>query len=134
MSQARLPNIAVTGIAVVLVATIAGPVNRANAQAPSSFQNSCRNISIAGSTLSAECRRINGSFAQTSILLRGIANIDGRLTAGNLNTASSFQDSCSNIQITGVTLTAACRRMNGSFQNSSILLPGIHNRDGVLKY
>jgi hypothetical protein len=132
--QTHLPNVAAAGIAIVLLGTVSAPITRANAQAPSTFQNSCRNLTIAGNTLAAECRRIDGSFAQTSILLRGIANNDGTLTIVGLGSQSSFQNSCSNIQITGITLTATCRRMNGSSNNSSILLPGIGNDNGVLKY
>ncbi len=130
----HLQNIAAAGIWVVLLGAILAPITRANAQAASTFQDSCRNIAIAGNTLSAECRRIDGSFARTSILLRGVANNDGTLTLVNLGSPSSFQNSCSNIQITGVTLTAACRRMNGSSRDSSILLPGIGNDNGVLRY
>jgi hypothetical protein len=63
--QAHLPNIAAAGIAVVLSGTMLAPITRANAQAASTFQNSCRNITIAGNTLSAECRRMDGSFTQT---------------------------------------------------------------------
>jgi hypothetical protein len=46
---------------------------------PSSFQNSCARIGVAGSTLFADCRRIDGSFNRTSIAIPGIANINGVL-------------------------------------------------------
>jgi len=46
---------------------------------PSTFQNSCAGIGIAGATLFAHCRRIDGGFNRTSILVPGIANINGVL-------------------------------------------------------
>ena len=46
----------------------------------SSYQSSCENIKITGTTLSARCRRVNGSTKSTSILIRGIENLNGNLT------------------------------------------------------
>ena len=103
----------------------------ARAQSASSFQQSCNNIQVSGSTLSASCRRMDGSFNNTSILIRGIANNDGRLQFTGTG-PSSFQDSCSDISVAGSTLSANCRKMDGSFNRSSILIPGIANNNGVL--
>ncbi|MDF5720280.1 MAG: CVNH domain-containing protein [Rhizonema sp. PD37] len=102
----------------------------------SSFQSSCRNISISGDTLSASCRRVNGTFNnKASIRIRGIKNNNGNLMFIGLNNASSFQSSCRNISITGDTLSASCRRVNGTFSNSaSILLRDIKNNNGNLTY
>lgn len=104
------------------------------AQSNSSFQSSCTNVSIAGDTLSANCRRRDGRFNRTAIRIRGIHNNNGNLVFTNLNTASSFQSSCTNISIAGNTLSANCRRRNGSFNHTSILVPGISNNNGNLTY
>jgi hypothetical protein len=60
----------------VLIAAIAGA---ACAQPMSSFQDSCRHIRVEGATLSADCRRIDGSFNETAIEIPGIAYINGNL-------------------------------------------------------
>ena len=46
---------------------------------PSNYQNSCQNIRVDDTTLSARCRRVNGGFNLTSIRIRGIENRDGNL-------------------------------------------------------
>jgi CVNH domain len=51
-----------------------------NFRSDSSYQNSCWNTQVDGSTLSARCYRINGSSTRTSILIRGIENRNGNLT------------------------------------------------------
>lgn len=45
----------------------------------SSFQKSCTNISINGSTLSASCLTRNGKSIATSLTLNGVENRNGRL-------------------------------------------------------
>jgi hypothetical protein len=106
----------------------------AHAQSASSFQMSCDHIGVAGSTLFANCRRINGSFNRTSILLPGIENIDGALRFNGMGEPSTFQNSCTGIGIAGATLFAHCRRIDGGFDRTSIVVPGIANIDGVLRY
>jgi hypothetical protein len=106
----------------------------ARAQSASSYQQSCTQIGVAGSTLFANCRRIDGSFNRTSIAIPGIANINGVLQFQGPGEASSFQNSCSQIGVAGSTLFASCRRINGSFNQTSILIPGIANINGVLQY
>jgi hypothetical protein len=99
---------------------------------PSSFQRSCGNIGVSGDLLFADCRRIDGSWTQTSIRIPGIENIDGDLeyTGG----ASSFQRSCDRIGVSGDMLFAECRRIDGSWNSTSIAIPDIANIDGRLEY
>jgi hypothetical protein len=104
------------------------------AQQASTFQNSCRNIRVAGNTLSATCLRANLTRNNTSILIRGIDNINGVLIAGNINNLSTYQNSCRNIQIYGITLVARCQRRNGTFNLTSVFVPGINNINGNLTY
>ncbi|MDZ8222496.1 MULTISPECIES: CVNH domain-containing protein [unclassified Nostoc] len=128
----RLMSLAACG---AIIATI--PINAAFA-APtdlSSYQNSCRNIDVSGATLTASCRRINGTYNSTSILIRGIFNGNGVLLyTSNPRSASSYQNSCRNINVAGATLTASCRRINGTYNSTSILIKGIDNINGVLRY
>ncbi|WP_166482712.1 CVNH domain-containing protein [Scytonema sp. UIC 10036] len=103
--------------------------------APSTYQDSCQSISVAGTTLIACCRTMNGTYNDTSIVIRGIYNDNGALRyASDPTTNSTYQDSCENISITGATLTARCRTINGTYNDTSIVIRGIHNDNGVLRY
>jgi uncharacterized membrane protein YedE/YeeE len=123
----------IRGLLLALWLPIVG-ASAAHAQNASSFQKSCDHIGVAGSTLFANCRRINGSFNRTSILLPGVENIDGNLRFNGMGQPSTFQNSCAGIGIAGSTLFAHCRRIDGGFNRTSILVPGIANIDGVLRY
>jgi hypothetical protein len=106
----------------------------AEAQQMSTYQDSCRQIRVHGATVAADCRRMDGSFNETAIEIRGIANIDGNLQFSSMVQPSSYQLTCRHIRVIGATLTAVCRRMDGSWNESSILIPGIANIDGNLQY
>jgi hypothetical protein len=107
----------------------------ANSRSDSSYQNSCWNTQVDGATLSARCRRINGGSMRTSILIRGIENRNGNLTYfSSSKSASNYSDSCWNTQVDGATLSARCRRINGSSTLTSIPIRGIENRNGTLIY
>jgi hypothetical protein len=127
------PWLKIRGLFLALCLPIAG-AGAAHAQSASSFQMSCDHIGVAGATLFANCRRINGSFNRTSILLPGVQNINGNLRFNGMDQPSTFQNSCAGIGIAGSTLFAHCRRIDGSFNRASILVPGIANIDGVLRY
>jgi xanthine dehydrogenase molybdopterin-binding subunit B len=68
-----------TSIAIPGVSNNDGVLQFDGMRAPSTFQNSCNHIGVAGSTLFANCRRMDGGFNRTSIAIPGVANIDGRL-------------------------------------------------------
>ncbi|MDF5722538.1 MAG: CVNH domain-containing protein [Rhizonema sp. PD37] len=125
--------ISLTAFSSLLVASSVN-IPSASALESSSFQRSCKNISIAGDTLSARCRRANRSFNNTSILTRGIENNNGKLVFTNLNNPSNFQSSCKSISISGDRLSARCRRVNGRFNDTNIHIPGIKNNNGNLTY
>jgi hypothetical protein len=48
--------------------------------------------------------------------------------------ASTYQDSCTQIGVQGGMISAYCRRTDGAFTPSSIPIPGIDNVDGVLQF
>ncbi|MDF5718721.1 MAG: CVNH domain-containing protein [Rhizonema sp. NSF051] len=120
-------------IGFLATSTFVGMNNPANA-APSSYQNSCRNISISGDVLSADCYRVDHSLNNTSIELRGIENINGTLRETDFSKSSSYQLTCSNIHIHGNILKAICSKRDASLTRTSIALDGIENINGVLKY
>jgi hypothetical protein len=52
----------------------------------------------------------------------------------NSTSPSNYQNSCRNLQVEGMILSARCRRINGSYSATSIQIRGIENRDGNLTY
>lgn len=104
----------------------------------STFQQTCSNIQFVyqgGSpSIQATCLKSNGTPNATSLVISGISNQNGVLTAGG--GASSFQQSCGNINIevtpTTATLVAFCRTASGSSNSTSITLNDISNQNGVL--
>jgi hypothetical protein len=106
----------------------------ASAGSESSFHLSCRHIGVAGKTLYAECRRINGSFKLTALPIAGIENHNGALQLTSMFQASTYQDSCTDIEVAENILSARCRRIDGGFTRTSIPIPGIENIDGDLRY
>ena len=102
--------------------------------APSSYQFTCSNISLIGNVLSAVCRRRDQTLNRTSIVLRGIANIDGTLRVINPREIASFQLTCRNTSVNGSQLSGSCRKINQTYVNTSTNINGIDNINGVLTY
>ncbi len=100
----------------------------------SSYQQSCTEISVNGNVLSATCKKRDGSPNKTSLVLLGIENIDGELKVTDPKKPSSFDKSSSEISINGDVLSATCKKRDGSPNKSSIVLNGLENIDGELKY
>jgi CVNH domain len=102
----------------------------------STFQKTCNNISISGNILSANCRRSNGEFIQSYVILKGIENINGllTLTLTNPDRDSNYHLSCTNISMDRNLLSATCKTANQMPNKTAIPLNGIENIDGILKY
>ncbi|MBN3879127.1 MULTISPECIES: CVNH domain-containing protein [unclassified Nostoc] len=120
-------------IALLATSTLVG-INSPGNATPSNYQETCNHISVSGNVLSANCRRRNGTFNKTSIVLRGIENINGTFKVNNPAKVSNYQLTCDDIRIRGNHLTATCKRTNGTLKRTSIFLQGIKNINGVLKY
>ncbi len=117
----------------LLTATIASP---AFAREPSSYQNSCRDISLKSNVLSATCRTRDGSKElRTSVVLRGINNRDGNLVDDGGNAPASFQNSCFATKAISDNLLANCFKINRKDAVfNQIKIQGIRNDNGSLKY
>jgi uncharacterized protein (UPF0333 family) len=108
--------------------------------ASSTFQGSCSNITFAyannQAALQAVCLRANGTANPSTLLLQGIGNNNGTLVQGS--GASTFQQSCGNIQIqvqgSQVVLSGLCRTGGGASNPTSLPLNGIGNNNGNLTY
>jgi hypothetical protein len=110
--------------------------NPALARPLSSFQTSCRNVSLRSNVLSATCRTRDGrSEVSTSVVLRGINNRDGGLVDDGSNTPASFQKSCIGAKAVNNDLFANCFRTNGKdLVFNQFRIQGIRNDNGKLKY
>jgi hypothetical protein len=127
---------------VLLVASAAAAamlLSAVPASAGSTYPYTCSNATFEYSasgqaTIAATCLQANGMPHQTSLVLMGISNQNGRLTQGTGN--STFQQSCGSIKLTGdgpnVALSAYCRMSNGSSQPTSLSLNNIGNNNGNL--
>jgi hypothetical protein len=110
------------------------------AMRPSTFQKTCTGIRYTTSkgkpAVTAHCRAIDQRNLTTTLVLAGISNIDGKLTQGLGD--SSFHLSCENISIgadgDSVTLSAVCRRIDGTKMPTSLPLQAIENKNGRLSY
>ncbi len=122
----------------IRIAAALAVIGATPAFAGSSFQLTCSNIAFAYSgndpALEAVCLRANGTPNKTELILKGISNQNGVLKQGS--GGSSFQESCGNILIavdmSGATLTAFCRKVDGGFDQTSLPLENISNQNGVL--
>ena len=117
-----------------LVLAVGAAPDVAYAQRASTYQLSCTQVAVVGSSLSANCRRIDGSWNRTSILIPSIENIDGALRFTGAGQPSTFQNSCVEAGVAESRIFARCRKIDGSFNRTTILIPGIENVDGVLRY
>src|ERR1700691_4539746 len=112
-----------------LVLAAAATDDVAHAQRARTYQLSCTKVTVVGSTLSANCRRIDGGSNRTAILIPSIENIDGALRFSGAGEPSTFQNSCVEAGVAGSRIFARCRRIDGSFTRTTILIPGIENVD-----
>ena len=123
--------LAAIGFAITCIGVAANaPANAA----PSTYQNTCRDVNIVENVLEANCLRRDGSLAYSYIPLVGIDNVDGNLRVTNNSRMSSFQETCGNLSVRGNVLRATCRTRNGQWRNTAIALNGIDNIDGSLLY
>ena len=88
-----------------------------------SYQKTCSNISYNGTTLTASCTTMNGSqesasLAYPSSCVGDIGNINGVLACTGPN--GSYALTCSGISVTGSTLNASCKTLNGAMVPASL--------------
>ncbi|MBW4615361.1 MAG: CVNH domain-containing protein [Desmonostoc vinosum HA7617-LM4] len=106
-----------------------------NAWAVGQFSQTCENININGSILTADCEKANGrTYSATSIDLNPhIANIDGTLSWDG----EQFALTCDNIGLAATNrLRAECEKADGQTYIGSYLNLDEHiaNSNGTLKY
>jgi hypothetical protein len=108
------------------------------------YQQTCRDITVAGTTLSASCRNRGGAYIQTRLTdfplcIGNIANLDGILNCskGARPPAGPYEQTCRDITANGNTLNASCRTRGGAWNRTTLAnfnacIGNIDNLDGVL--
>ena len=127
-------NLSVVGTVVAFLFAFAVSFNAliSDAWALGDFSQTCRNVSISGSTLSASCEKADGGYQDTKIDLNSnIGNVDGSLSWSDQN----FIKTCRNTSVSGSTLQGECKKRDQSWTNASINLDThIANINGSLQY
>ncbi|MEA5532744.1 CVNH domain-containing protein [Crocosphaera sp. XPORK-15E] len=109
------------------------------AMATGEFSQTCENIELDGSFLTADCKRIDGSLEATSINLDYfVGNLNGTLSWGDHN----FSQTCKDIGLgqslrtREYVLNAQCEKADGrTYVATEITLDeDIANIDGLLEY
>jgi hypothetical protein len=111
-------------------------------QAPTgSYQKTCSNVTVSGTTLNATCKTFNQQDSKTDLpyfasCVGDIGNINGTLACAGPN--GSYALTCVDATVKGNTLSASCRKINGQMQNTSLqnfqgFQGNISNCDGTLR-
>jgi hypothetical protein len=108
---------------------------------PGSYQKTCSNVSVSGTTLNATCKTFNQQDNKTDLpyyasCVGDIGNINGTLACAGPN--GSYAQTCVDATVKGHTLSASCKKINGQMQNTSLqnfqgFQGNISNCDGTLK-
>ena len=106
-----------------------------------SYQRTCSNISVGGTTLNADCKTFNQQSIRTSLpyfasCVGDIGNINGTLACAGPN--GSYALTCEDATVKGDTLHARCKKINGQFEETSLrgfqgFQGDISNCDGHLR-
>lgn len=129
------------------IANINGRLTCATGSGPvpaGSYTASCRDIVVTTSSITASCRSSTGGDRTSTIASPDschspIDNIDGFLSCSMGNATpprGSYRATCHDVVANGSTLSASCRRGDGSYQRSSLDFAGcqgpISNHQGAL--
>lgn len=101
---------------------------------PTSFVQTCKDLALDGDTLYADCKTPQQTFKRTSLLLKGIENIDGQLKVSSSWNPASFYWSCENISLRGSVIFARCQTRAQRYTPTRLELTGIVNVGGELQY
>jgi hypothetical protein len=112
------------------------------AQAPAgSYQKTCADIAVSGTTLNANCKTFSGQPTPTNLpfyasCVGDIGNINGTLACAGPN--GSYALTCQDATVKGDTLSARCKKANGQPEETSLkgfqgFQGNINNCDGKLR-
>jgi hypothetical protein len=94
---------------------------------PGDFTKTCKNFSVLGPILIAQCQKRNGEWAATRIDYRDceyVVNDNGNLKCDRWRPThlpkGSYKETCKDIRVDGKYLKADCRRKDGGWKYSDI--------------
>ena len=100
---------------------------RAETLPPGSYKETCRDYTVLGYLLKAQCKKQDGSWRDTSILYNrcegDIWNENGELKCtGKYSNIpkGSYKETCRDYYVKGNRLEAQCKKSNGTWRNTSI--------------
>ena len=106
-----------------------------------SYQKTCKDYKMAGYTLNATCRKMDGSWMNSSLdqahgCVGDVGNVNGILVC--TGPVGSYFRTCRDIKVEGQTMSATCQRRNGSWKQTSLtnfqgFQGTINNCDGNLQ-
>lgn len=103
-----------------------------------SFVQTCKDLALDDDTLYdtlyADCKTPQQTFKRTSLLLKGIENIDGQLKVSSSWKPSNFSWTCENISFRGSVIFARCKTRAQRYTPTRLELTGIVNVGGELQY
>jgi hypothetical protein len=92
-----------------------------------SYQQTCIDIGVSGTTLAAQCRTRASQYVQTTLAnyhqcIGDISNNNGQLQCNKDATppTGSYSESCTNIFINNGVLSASCKTINGGIVNAQL--------------
>ena len=113
---------------------------------PGSYLQTCRDVSLVEGVLRASCKKLDGRWQVSQLAALNecksqIRNIDGYLTCDRGTSsapAGSYLKTCHDVQVIDTSMTARCKRKNGTWISARLdgfdqCVGDIANNDGVLK-
>src|SRR5215471_20640572 len=104
----------------VTILLVSAPAEAANPAG--SYQQTCNNIHVSGSTLYANCKNRSGGWQSTQLpdfaqCVSDIENINGSLLCnkGVPPPPGSYKQTCQGVYMSGTTLNANCRNSGGQW-------------------
>jgi len=130
--------------ATVLSAVILPSQASAQNPPPGPYTESCRDIRMEGTTVSATCQEASGKWVRAKMknsdkCADGLVNTNAVLSCRTgLLPPGSYVESCDNVRLDGATLKASCKKGSGKsatteLKNANQCRGDIANQNGALK-
>jgi CVNH domain-containing protein len=134
----------IASVFALLPVVMPSSISAQGAPPPGPYTESCRDIQMQGTTLSATCQEASGKWVHTKMknaakCADGLVNTNAVLSCRTgLLPPGSYVESCDNVRLDGATLKAACRNEKGKsvateLKNANQCRGDIANQDGALK-
>jgi hypothetical protein len=137
-------RISLLAVPAIVLCAMCSTANAQSAPPPGPYTESCRDIEMRGTTLTATCKASSGKWEKTRLknadkCSDGVANTDATLVCRTgLLPPGSYVSTCDNVRLEGTTLKANCNNSKGKavateLRNANQCTADIANHEGVLK-